>query len=100
MGKIARNLSIKLPMQIFKERGEFIAYCPALDISTSAASLDEVKKMFAELVKIFIDEIIEAGTIDQVLTQCGWKKIAKKWQLPVTEFITEAEQEFNVPCPT
>ena len=96
MGKI----SVKLPMQVFKEGNEFIAYCPALDISTSANSFEEVQKMFGELVHIFIDEIVKTKSVDKVLTQCGWKKVAKKWQPPVTEFITESQQEFSVPCPT
>jgi len=99
MGKLVRTVSVNLPMQIFKEGQEFIAYCPALDISTSAPSLEEVQKMFSELVRIFIDEVIEMGTIDKVLTQCGWKKVAKKWEPPITEFITESQQEFTVPCP-
>ena len=93
-------ISVKLSMQIFKEGDEFIAYCPALDISTSASSLEEVKKMFAELVSIFLDETMKMGTLDEVFTQCGWKKVAKKWEPPATEFITETQQEFNVPCPT
>lgn len=99
MRKIVRQVAVNLPMQIFKEGNEFIAYCPALDISTSASSLKEVQKMFSELVHIFIDEIIAMGTFDKVLTQCGWKKVAKKWEPPRTEFITESQQEFTVPCP-
>ncbi len=100
MGKIVTQVSVKLPMQVFREGNAFIAYCPALDISTSASTLPKVQEMFAELVRVFIDELINMGTLDKVLTQCGWKKVAKKWEPPATEFITESQQEFRVPCPT
>ena len=95
-------LSAKLPGEIFKEGNQFIAYCPALDISTSANSLTEVKKMFAEMVDIFFEEVIKMGTIDEVLSQCGWRKVSKPkkhWEPPKREFITELQQEVSIPCP-
>ena len=65
-------LSAKLSVEIFKEGNQFIAYCPALDISTSADSLAEVRKMFVEMVNIFFEEVIKMGTMDEVLSQCGF----------------------------
>ncbi len=38
--------------------------------------------MFGEAAKIFLEEIIEAGTADEVLSDLGWKKIQKKWNPP------------------
>lgn len=78
-------LSSKLPVEIFKEGGQFIAYCPALDISTSAESLAQVRKMFAEMVDIFFEEVIKMGTMEEVLLQCGWRKVSrpkKHWEPP------------------
>ena len=62
------RLAAKLPVDIFKEGNHFIAYCLALDISTSAESLAEVRKMFAEMVNIFFEEVIKMGTMDKVLS--------------------------------
>ena len=95
-------LSAKLPVEIFKEGGLFIAYCPALDISTSAESLAEVRKMFAEMVNIFFEEVIKMGTMDEVLSQCGWRKVSRPqrhWEPPKRQFITELQQEISIPCP-
>ena len=100
---MARNrISAKLHVEIFKEGKQFIAYCPALDISTSAESLAEVRKMFAEMVDIFLQEVIKMGTLEEVLLQSGWRKVSRPklhWEPPRRQFITELQQEVSIPCP-
>ena len=96
------SLSAKLHVEIFKEDKLFVAYCPALDISTSAESLAEVRKMFAEMANIFLEEVIKMGTMDEVLSQCGWRKVSRPkmhWEPPRRQFITELQQEVSIPCP-
>jgi len=73
---------LNLPVVITKQNKRFVAYTPALDISTSGASEKEARKHFAELVSIFLEEIFEAKTADAVLTELGWKKVQKKWTPP------------------
>lgn len=95
-------LSAKLPVEIFKEGKQFVAYCPALDISTSAESLAEVRKMFVEMTDIFFEEVIKMGTLEDVLSQCGWRKVSRPklhWEPPKRQFITELQQEVSIPCP-
>lgn len=53
------NFDFSLPVTILKEGKYFVAYTPALDLSTSAESFDEVKKRFGEVVHIFLNELIE-----------------------------------------
>lgn len=99
--KQVRSIQTKLPLQIFKEGSEFIAYCPALDISTSGSSMEEAQKMFAELVGIFFEETVKMGTLEKVLLECGWKKTGKHgWNPPAREFIAETQQEVSIPCLT
>ena len=74
---MSRNVVYKLPVIITKQNSSFVAYSPALDISTSAHSSKKVKQRFVELAAIFIEEILEAGTINEVLSELGWKKIQK-----------------------
>ena len=76
-------LEVSLPVSITKEDGHFVAYTPALDLSTSADSVEEVKKRFDEVVQIFFEELIEKGTLDDVLKELGWTKADKKWSPPV-----------------
>ena len=71
-----------LPVVITKQGRRFVAYSPALDISTSATTEKKVKLLFSELVAIFFEELVRKGTIHTVLTELGWKKEQKKWSPP------------------
>lgn len=90
-----KNLSYSLPVMISKQGKRFIAYTPALDISTSGKSEKEVKERFAELANIFLEEIVEMGTANEVLTELGWKKIQKQWTPP--QIISTNTVSFKAP---
>lgn len=66
-----------------KEGKVFIAYSPALDLSTHGKSIDEAKKNFAEALGLFLEELVEHDTLDLVLENMGWKKKQSQWQPPV-----------------
>jgi len=76
------SFSFNLPVVITKQGRRFVAYTPALDISTSGKSQKDVQKKFTELANIFFEEITEEGTTKDVLTELGWKKVQKKWSPP------------------
>ena len=77
-----RNLHFNLPVTITKQNRRFVAYTPALDISTSGVSLKQVKVRFVEMANLFLEEIISAGTADDVLGELGWKKVMNTWSPP------------------
>lgn len=66
--------SFNLPVSFLRESDQFVAYTPALDLSTSGNTLEEAKKNFTEAVEIFFDEVISMGTLEDVLLNLGWKK--------------------------
>ena len=81
-----KNLSLKkisLPVTIFKEGKSYVAYSPALDLSTCASTYKKAQTRFSEIVEIFIEELMEMGTLDTVLKELGWQKIKSNWQPPV-----------------
>lgn len=78
------KMNISVPVTIFKEGRKFVAYSPVLDLSTSADSFEKVQKRFGEVVNIFFEELIELGTLEEVLTNLGWKRIDKHWNPPVS----------------
>ncbi len=73
-----------------REGDSFIAFSPALDLSTSASSFENVRMRFAEAVKIFFAEITKKGTLDDVLGDLGWQKHDKHWEPP---YIVSQESE-------
>lgn len=74
-----RNISVN----ISKQGRRYVAYSPVLDIATSGSTEKIVKKRFEELLGIFLEELKEKGTINEVLAELGWKKVHRKWQPPV-----------------
>lgn len=89
------NFAVKLPVSIFKEGKYFIAYTPALDLSTSAISYEKVKKRFSEAVNIFFEHIIKKGTLNTVLKDLGWQKVKRRWIPPTV--IAQDLKEVKIP---
>jgi predicted RNase H-like HicB family nuclease len=74
-----------LGVGLSKQGSRYVAYSPALDISTSGKTEAEAKKRFSELVPLFFEELVDAGTLDEVLSELGWKKEGTKkagWRPP------------------
>ncbi len=78
--------SLNLPVSFLKEEDQFVAYTPALDLSTSGNTLEEAKKNFAEAVEIFFDELISMNTMEDVLTDLGWQKRDQDFLPPVVVY--------------
>lgn len=87
--------SYSLPVSILKEGSVFVAYSPALDLSTYGKSFEEVQKRFNEIVGIFFEELVEKGTIADVLSGLGWQKEQENWAPPV--IIANETRNFRVP---
>ena len=62
-----KKINFKIPVTIFKERNMFVAYTPALDLSTSGKTFAQVKERFAEAINIFFEEIERMGTTEVIL---------------------------------
>lgn len=77
------RFEISLPVSILREEDAFIAYTPALDLSTSGKSYEEAKRRFIEIVEIFFEEIIKKGAMEEVLQNLGWSKREKQWMPPL-----------------
>lgn len=90
------NLQFSLPVSVLREGNRFIAYTPALDLSTSANTYEKAKKRLEEAVQIFFEETTEHDTLDQVLGDLGWKKVKKEWKPPVV--VSQESEEVRVPA--
>jgi hypothetical protein len=93
------DMKISLPVIFIEENDQVTAHTPALDLATCGKDIDEAKKRFEEILVIFFEELCKMGTLEDVLLECGWKKVGKApsgWQPPkVVGAITE---HFKVPC--
>ena len=76
-------LQFNLPVSILREGKKYIAYTPALDLSTSGNTFDQAKKRFDEIVHLFFEEIMKENTTEEVLKDLGWQKVNAKWNPPI-----------------
>ncbi|OGY27171.1 MAG: hypothetical protein A2Z42_01980 [Candidatus Woykebacteria bacterium RBG_19FT_COMBO_43_10] len=88
-----RNVS--LPVFIIKEQNYFVAYTPALDFAATGDSVESAKKSFSEAVNIFLDEIEEKGTLEEVLQEFGWQKINNTLKPP--EVVSQTKETIKIP---
>jgi predicted RNase H-like HicB family nuclease len=68
------KVSLEIPVVILREDKLFVAYTPVLDVASQGDTFEEAQKNFSEAVQLFVEEIIEMGTVDEVLTSMGWNK--------------------------
>ena len=93
MDKVAINFA--LPVSILREGDSFVAYTPALDLSTAGSTFQEAQKNFEEAVNIFFQELMEMGTLNDVLKDLGWEKHNNNFVPPVV--IENSVQNFSIP---
>lgn len=88
--KRIQQLEVGMPVLIKKEGSAFIAYTPALDVSTYGNTKNQAKKNFGELVEIFFEEFIDnPAALEVVLESLGWKKVQNNWKPPKIDNITQ-----------
>jgi predicted RNase H-like HicB family nuclease len=90
-------MNAKLPVIFLKEKGQFVAYTPALDLSTSGKTLAQAERRFGEAAKIFFEECHKMGTLETVLRDLGWKKNRDTWMPPMA--IVQDSRMVSVPLP-
>lgn len=90
------TLNVQLQISFIKEGNTFVAYSPALDLSTSGKTLKKAKKRFEEASQLFFEEIISKGTIQEVLNDLGWQKVRKEWKPPM--IISQQSETISIPC--
>ena len=89
---------VSIPVNIFREGDQFVSHCPVLDLSTSGKTFEEAQERFKEALDMFIEDLIEQGTLDEVLTSHGWHKVGQPqphWVPP--QLVSSVEQEASIP---
>jgi hypothetical protein len=66
------TISVGINVLLAKEEEIFVAYCPALELSSYGESENIAIKRFEEELKIFFEETSKKGTLEKYLLQNGW----------------------------
>ncbi len=67
-----KDLSVELEVLIVKDGGQFVAYCPALELSGYGDTVKEAKYSFQASIDIFLKDTQEKGTLQKILIELGW----------------------------
>ena len=90
------NLALNLAVIILREKDRFVAYSPALDLSSSGKNYEQAKKRFTEAASLFFEEIIAKNTVNEALEELGWQKIRKEWRPPTV--ISQETETVRIPA--
>ena len=58
---------------IFKEGDTYVAYVPALDVSSCGATDEEARRNIRDAVRGFLAASAEMGTLDEILREAGYE---------------------------
>lgn len=86
-------------MMVLKEGENFIAYSPAVDLSAVGESFEKAQENFKEIISIFFEELVEKGTLEEVLSELGWEKKKKNLTPPVVVSSQMQQFSLNQPLP-
>jgi|HigsolmetaAR206D_1030411.scaffolds.fasta_scaffold07319_2 Uncharacterized conserved protein len=67
-------IRFRLPAHVTREGDWFVAYCPAMDVSSQGRTRDEALSALTEAVTATLEFCIEQNTIDQVLRSLGFRQ--------------------------
>jgi len=72
------------PLHAASEEGDkFVAYSPAIDLSTCGDTEEQARKRFIEAASLFFDEIISMGTV----VNLKLKPTSKFWEEDLAQYI-------------
>jgi predicted RNase H-like HicB family nuclease len=71
---------------IFKEGKTYVAYAPALDVSSCGATDDEARRNIRDAVRGFLAASAAMGALDEILQQAGYERDGETWHAP--EFVS------------
>ena len=65
-------IEIQLGVLVFQEEESYLAFCPALNLSTYGESIGDVKVAFDDLIASYIEDGTKMGTLETDLLAHGW----------------------------
>jgi len=68
-----------LTVNIWAEGSQFIAHALILDVLSSGPTPQAAREAVDEAVRCFVPTATEAGTLDQILEECGYTRQNGQW---------------------
>jgi predicted RNase H-like HicB family nuclease len=99
--KITVTGNIQLPLLTLREGKWFVVMTPALDLAAQGKTFEKAHENFEITLKLFLEECLVQGTLEQVLEECGWTKVDKpKPHFMPPSIIENSQKSFQIPVPS
>ena len=72
-------MKLDFRIEIFKEDKLYVAVAPELNVSSFGNTQKNARSSLKEAVELFLEECKSMGTLDDVLTEAGFKPKNKQW---------------------
>lgn len=93
------TVKVQLPLLLWIEDDQYVAYTPALELSSCGADETEAVRNFAEAVELFFETADERRVLKDLLESLGWTYQSKTWK-PHREALAGSRSfEVQVPLP-
>ncbi len=64
---------VDIEVFIYKQDGEFVAYCPSLDLVATDTTKSKAFVAFKETLQLYLDSCVRHGTLEKDLIAHGWR---------------------------
>ena len=98
-------VEMQVSLLVFKQGDYFVAYCPALELSSYGDSVEDAKAGFDDSMDIYLEYCEEHGTLEQDLIKHGWTIVRKpnklappfrvKLDIPAGQLISQFHENWN-----
>jgi len=92
------RIKCSLPLIIFEEDNNIIAYCPALDLSGYGSTEEEAKRSFKVTLSEYFRYTVHKKTLAEDLKKYGWtvgRNLKKKLIPPTLENSLQKNEDFS-----
>jgi predicted RNase H-like HicB family nuclease len=83
--EVHRVSDFSFTAHIFREGAMYVAYVPALDVSSCGATDEEARRNIRDAVRGFLAASADLGTLDEILQEAGYEREGEQWRAP--EFV-------------
>ena len=66
---------ILVRIETFKEGNQYVSLCPELNVSSFGDTIEGSEKSLQEALNLFIEEIEEMGTLEEILEEAGFVRL-------------------------
>jgi hypothetical protein len=87
-------MNLDLTIYLAKEGRHYVAHAMPLDVVSSGPTPEAAREAVYEAARAFLLTAAEAGTLEEVLEECGYERRENRWVCP--DFIALEKHELAI----